>query len=193
MSVNIWNSNEVSLNYFDPEDLKNLNRTTLKQKLLKYFLRAYFFKSFFKLARRLDKSVNIKTITSIDGLVDLFFNKNNFIYASYVLMIKSLFKIYRLIITRWFDKNWFCETYETQEKWNYKMVNFISGIIISFIGIYLGKGSNIIFYTISYFLIKNLIQFDHYLVYYRLIPTLMRKYNHIQEFYRMHLLLDNSR
>lgn len=125
MSVNIWNSNDISLSYFDPDDLKNLNKSSLKQKLLRDFFRAYFFKSLFKLARKLDKNVNIHKILNFDSIIEIFFHQHNLEYALYVLMIKTLFKIYRFIITRWFDKNWFYETYETQEKWNYKMVNII--------------------------------------------------------------------
>jgi len=155
MSVSIWNNNDISLSYFDPDDLKNLNKATLKQKLIKDFFRAFFFKSLFKLARKLDKTVNIHKILNFDAIIEIFFNKNNLSYALYVLMIKALFKIYRFIITRYSDKNWFDETYETQEKWNYKMVNIISGIVISILGAYLGKGSNLIFYTILYYFLKN--------------------------------------
>jgi len=155
MSVNIWNSNDISLSYFDPDDLKNLNKSSLKQKLLRDFFRAYFFKSLFKLARKLDKNVNIHKILNFDSIMEIFFHQHNLEYALYVLMIKTLFKIYRFIITRWFDKNWFYETYETQEKWNYKMVNIISGILISILGTYFGKGSNLIFCTILYYFLKN--------------------------------------
>lgn len=155
MSVNIWNSNDISLSYFDPEDMKNLNKASLKQKLIKDFFRAFFFKSLFKLARRLDKNMNIHKIFTFDSICEIFLHRHNISYALYVLMIKTLFKIYRFIITRWFDKNWFHETYETQEKLNYKMVNIISGIVISFLGVYLGNGSNLIFYTVLYFFLKN--------------------------------------
>lgn len=156
MSVNIWNSNEISLSYFDPDDLKNLNKISLKEKLIKDFCRAFFFKSLFKLARKLDKNINIHKILTLDSIYEIFFHKHNLSYAFYVLMIKTLFKVYRLIITRLFDKNWFDETYETQEKWNYKMVNILCGIVISFLGVYLGKGSNLIFYTVLYYFLKNL-------------------------------------
>lgn len=156
MSVNKWNSNDLSLSYFDPEDVKSLNKASLKEKLIHDFFRAYFFKSLFKLARKLDKNVNIHKILNFDAIVEIFFHKHNLSYALYVVMIKTLFKVYRLIIRRMFDKNWFDETYETQEKWNYKMVNIISGIAISFLGVYLGKGSNLIFYTVMYYFLKNL-------------------------------------
>jgi len=156
MSVNIWNNNDLSMSYFDPEDLKNLNKVSLKQKIIHDFCRAFFFKSLFKLARQLDKNGNIHKILNFDAMVEIFFHKHNLSYALYVVMIKTLFKVYRIIITRMLDKNWFDETYETQEKLNYKMVNIISGILISFLGVYFGKGSNLIFYTVLYYFLKNL-------------------------------------
>lgn len=159
MSVSIWNINDISLKYFDPDDLKNKNKANLKSKLMYYFLRAYFFKCLFKLARKLDKTVNMSKILNFQVLYEICFNKTNFTYGAYFLMIKTLFKVYRFMITRWFDKNWFEETYETQEKLNYKMVNIISGLIISLLGVYLGQGSNLIFYTVIYYLIKNLFSF----------------------------------
>jgi hypothetical protein len=155
MSVSIWNTSDINLSYFDPKDLKYLNKVSLKEKLIRTFFRAFFFKSLFRIARSLDKYANIHKILNLQSIIDIFLNKKNFSYAFYFLMISTLFKIYRFLVTTYFDKNWFEETYEAQEKLNYKMINLICGILISVFGVYLGKGSNIIFYTVLYYWIKN--------------------------------------
>ena len=121
MSISVWNTSEINLSYFDPKDLKYLNKVSLKEKLIKTFFRAFFFKSLFRFARSLDRSVNIHKILNLQSILDIFLNRKNFSYSFYFLMISTLFKIYRFIVTTYFDKNWFEDTYETQEKLNYKM------------------------------------------------------------------------
>jgi hypothetical protein len=112
----------------------------------KHFILAYLFKGFFKLSRNLDKS---KTgIISINKFLNIMLDPSNIKFGMFIILIKVMFKIFRILLSK-----------INIEIIEYKRINFIFGLLMSFLGILIGKKSTLIFYSVLFFLIKNLICF----------------------------------
>jgi hypothetical protein len=120
---------------------------TVKDYLIKYgkiFGTFVCFKLIFKLVRNLDKSAN--NSISLYRFYQIVLDISNIKYGMVIVLIKILFRLFRKLLN----------ILKLDNLLEYKRLNLLFGLLCDIILIPLGKKSTIIFYSMVYYLIKNL-------------------------------------
>lgn len=141
-------------------EISNLQKTKffIFNQVIKDFIKFYLFKIFFKISRKFDKESIIKVIFSLNQKNSIFslinfLGVSNLQYSFLMILVKY---IHRIFIH-------FVEKYSSNMA-KYEMstvsINLILGLLISPMAVYIGKHSNLVFYTFIFYLIKHLFLFS---------------------------------
>jgi hypothetical protein len=150
----IAHPNETTIEFVDLRKPPEFNLFTYTQKILGVFLKAFGFKIIFQLARKLDKTKKSSPF-DLDKLFEVLLNPSNVKYGLFMVSIKLFFKLFRFLLY----------LLKMQDVMEYKRINFLLGILVSFILIPIGRKSSITFYTCIFYLLKSLIFFFRNYVY----------------------------
>lgn len=145
----MFHTNESAIEFVELGKPPKFNLLSSIRKLSNEFLKGLCFKIIFGLADKLDTSRKSSPF-DLDKLVEVIFNYSNIKYASFLILAKILFKLFRLILYK----------FKLHNLVEYKRLNFLYGLIVNIILIPLGKKSSLAFYTCIFYLIKNLLFFS---------------------------------
>jgi hypothetical protein len=141
---------EIDFNYYNKKD-KNWKKYIIS--LSKHFAYALSFKLLYKLTRNVDK-IGMNNITS-NKLFDIVFNWGNLQFASVIVILKLLFKLFRLILKTKIG----IDITNSKHRYLIRLISLLYGKFVSFLVVLVGQKSNIIFYLILLLIVRSIAYF----------------------------------